>query len=96
MGWQYIDSSGGDGGPRRSSPPSSTRIIGNREVLRTWPTDSLSTGPRRDGWSFATDLRYPSFTGDLSHHGEDTDLIKTTISRRSEVTFIVELSVLAW
>jgi hypothetical protein len=66
-----------------------------QQLFRTWFAQPNATGNRRGGWNFVSDLRSPSFKGDLVQHGEDTDVIKTTISERGEVTFIVELSALA-
>jgi len=66
-----------------------------KQLFRTWFAEPNATGNRRGGWNFVSDLRSPSFKGDRVQHGEDTDLIKTTISERGEVTFMVELSALA-
>lgn len=66
-----------------------------KQLLRTWFAEPQATGNRRSGWNFVSDLRWPRFMGDLVQHGEDSDLIKTTIGERGEVTFVAELSMLS-
>jgi hypothetical protein len=66
-----------------------------QQLFRTWFAEPNATGNRRGGWNFVSDLRSPTFKGDVVQHGKDTDLTKTTIGERGEVTFMVELSALA-
>jgi hypothetical protein len=68
-----------------------------KKLFWTWFTDPKATGNRKSGWSFDCDpsLQRPQFPGDRLVHGQDTDFIKTTISERGEVTFVVELSALS-
>ncbi len=65
-----------------------------KQIVRTWFTDPSATGNQHGGWNFVNDLRWPRFQGDFVKHGEDTDVIRTTISERGEVTFVAEMAML--
>jgi hypothetical protein len=74
------------------SPKLDIRLSDSLQLLQTWMTDPVATGNRRSGWTFVTNLRRSFIRGDLLQHGEDKDWMRTTISERGEVAFVVDPS----